>query len=215
MIEVILWGGTGHARVVREALGAQATILAVFDNRDIPAPFLGVALHVGEVSFDDWSRGRHHARKPGACVAIGGGRGADRLARMHWLAARGYTPILITHPSAWVASDATFGAGCHFLAQSAVCSGAKLGNAVIVNTAASIDHDCIIGDGVHFAPGSRAAGEVVVGENAFIGCGAVILPRIRIGAGATVGAGAVVTKNVEPNQIVVGNPARPRQQEDR
>jgi len=68
---------------------------------------------------------------------------------------------------------------------------------------------------VHFAPGARAAGEVVVGENSFVGCGAIILPRIRIGAGATIGAGAVVTKDVGPNQTVVGNPARPFHQEDR
>jgi sugar O-acyltransferase (sialic acid O-acetyltransferase NeuD family) len=215
MMEIILWGGTGHARVLREALGAQATILAVFDNRDIPAPFAGVALHVGETSFEAWSRGRQDTPKPGACVAIGGGRGGDRLARMRWLAARGYAPVTVTHPSAWVASDAVFGAGCQFLSQSAVCSSARLGDAVIVNTAASIDHDCVIGDGVHFAPGARAAGEVMIGENAFIGCGAIILPRIRIGAGATVGAGAVVTKDVEPNQTVVGNPARLHQQEKR
>ena len=215
MIEFILWGGTGHARLVREALGPEAALLAVFDNRDIPSPFPDVALHVGESSFDAWSQAHQHDPKPSACVAIGGGRGADRLARMRWLAARGYAPVVVRHPSAWVASDASHGVGCQFLAQSAVCSGARLGNAVIVNTAASIDHDCIIGDGVHFAPGARVAGEVVVGENSFVGCGAIILPRIRIGAGATIGAGAVVTKDVGPNQTVVGIPARPFHQEDR
>ena len=41
-----------------------------------------------------------------------------------------------------------------------------------------------------------------------IGCGAVILPGVRIGRGAVVGAGSVVTKDVAPEAVVIGNPAR-------
>jgi len=47
-----------------------------------------------------------------------------------------------------------------------------------------------------------------VGEGASIGANATILPGIVIGRGAMVGAGAVVTKNVPPNAVVYGNPAR-------
>jgi maltose O-acetyltransferase len=43
-----------------------------------------------------------------------------------------------------------------------------------------------------------------------VGAGAVILPRLTIGKGAIIGAGAVVTKDVRPNIIVVGNPAKER-----
>lgn len=50
--------------------------------------------------------------------------------------------------------------------------------------------------------------KIVVGADAWIGAGSIILPGITIGEGAVVGAGAVVTKNVEPNTVVVGNPAR-------
>lgn len=42
-----------------------------------------------------------------------------------------------------------------------------------------------------------------------IGAGAVIVGRVRVGAGAKIGANAVVVKDVEPNQIVGGVPARP------
>ncbi len=41
-----------------------------------------------------------------------------------------------------------------------------------------------------------------------IGAGAIILPGVRIGKGAIVAAGAVVTKDVSPNKLVVGVPAR-------
>lgn len=50
--------------------------------------------------------------------------------------------------------------------------------------------------------------ETHVGEGSSIGAGAVILPGVTIGRGAMVGAGAVVTRDVPPNAVVVGNPAR-------
>ncbi len=48
---------------------------------------------------------------------------------------------------------------------------------------------------------------VYVGENVKIGANATILPNIRIEKNALIGAGSVVTKNVDANSIVVGNPA--------
>jgi acetyltransferase-like isoleucine patch superfamily enzyme len=47
-----------------------------------------------------------------------------------------------------------------------------------------------------------------VGQGAVIGANATLLPGVKIGAHAVVGAGAVVTKDVEPEAVVVGNPAR-------
>ena len=49
----------------------------------------------------------------------------------------------------------------------------------------------------------------VVERGASLGSGAVILGGVTIGAAATVGAGAVVTRDIAPNETVVGNPARP------
>ncbi len=49
---------------------------------------------------------------------------------------------------------------------------------------------------------------VHIGRNAWIGVGAIILPGVTIGENAVVAAGAVVTKDVAPNVIVGGNPAK-------
>ncbi len=49
---------------------------------------------------------------------------------------------------------------------------------------------------------------VHIGRKAWIGAGATILPGVTVGENAVVAAGAVVTKDVAPNTIVGGNPAK-------
>ena len=49
---------------------------------------------------------------------------------------------------------------------------------------------------------------VHIGKRAWVGAGATILPGVTIGDNAVVGAGSVVTKDVEPNTMVAGNPAK-------
>jgi len=48
----------------------------------------------------------------------------------------------------------------------------------------------------------------VIEDDCFIGAGSIILSGIRIGKGAIVGAGSIVTKDVKPNTLVYGNPAK-------
>ncbi|MFI9797324.1 sugar O-acetyltransferase [Streptomyces sp. NPDC052302] len=87
--------------------------------------------------------------------------------------------------------------------------------------AVTIGEDCRIGPGVQLLtpthplePGSRrdkleAARPIVIGDNVWLGGGAIVLPGVTIGDNSVIGAGAVVTKDVPPNVVAVGNPARP------
>ena len=51
-------------------------------------------------------------------------------------------------------------------------------------------------------------GRVVIQDNCFIGARAIIMPGVTVGENAIVAAGSIVTKNVEPNSVVGGNPAK-------
>jgi sugar O-acyltransferase (sialic acid O-acetyltransferase NeuD family) len=91
-------------------------------------------------------------------------------------------------------------------------SNIRIGRHFHANLYSYVEHDCVIGDYVTFAPGVKCNGNVHIEDHAYIGAGAVIkqgLPDVPlvIGRGAVVGMGAVVTKSVPAGVTVVGNPA--------
>ena len=92
-------------------------------------------------------------------------------------------------------------------------SNIKIGKCFHANLYSYVEHDCVIGDFVTFAPGVKCNGNIHIHAHAYIGAGAMIKQGtpdqpLVIGAGAIVGMGAVVTKSVPAGATVVGNPAR-------
>jgi acetyltransferase-like isoleucine patch superfamily enzyme len=85
---------------------------------------------------------------------------------------------------------------------------AAIGDWVIVNTNAHVDHENQIGNGVHIMGAAALSGQVIVEDYVAIGTNATILPGLRLGAGGFIGAGAVVTRDTEPDGVYVGVPAR-------
>jgi UDP-perosamine 4-acetyltransferase len=84
----------------------------------------------------------------------------------------------------------------------------SIGEGAIVNTGATIDHDCKIGNYAHVAPQCGIAGTVSVGSLAFLGVGTKVIPGITIGDKTTTGAGAVVVRDLPGESLAVGVPAR-------
>lgn len=51
-------------------------------------------------------------------------------------------------------------------------------------------------------------GSIIVGDNCFLGANSIILPNVTIGSNSIIGAGSVVTKDIPPNSVYAGNPAK-------
>jgi len=117
------------------------------------------------------------------------------------------SPKLI-HPTATIAKNVELGSGSLIVAGVIINPYAKIGRAVILNTACTIDHDCQLDDFVHISPGANLAGEVHVGEASWIGIGASVNEGISIGRHSIVAAGAVVTNDVPDYATVMGVPAK-------
>ena len=121
---------------------------------------------------------------------------------------KGLKPIDIISKQSDIHKTVKTGSGFISLPKSYVNRGTVIGDYTILNTGSTIDHECKIGNGVHLMGGCYLAGRVKVDDFASIGATATILPDIKIGRNSIVGAGSVVTKDVKPNTVVVGNPAK-------
>ncbi len=144
--------------------------------------------------------------RPGAraVLAIGSNRARQtlnqRFLSVEW--------VLAVHPQAYLDSNAHIGAGSVVFAGAVIQPLAQIGQHCIINTGATVDHDCLLGDYVHLAPGCHLAGNVRADEGSFLGIGSSVIPGVHIGAWATLGAGSVALHSVGPHRTAVGVPAR-------
>ncbi len=147
-----------------------------------------------------------------AVIAIAAGSIRARLAAR--LRADGVQPWSVQAANVVIMDDVRIGEGAALSPFVTLTSNIRIGSHFHANLYSYVEHDCVIGDFVTFAPAVKCNGNVVIEDHVYIGAGAVIKQGVPgrplvIGRGATVGMGAVVTRDVPAGVTVVGNPARP------
>ena len=195
---MIFYGAGGHAKVVIEAwIASGGKVTAIFDDNDSVKNLLGKSVSGAYLpsSFPD------------ATAVITVGNNITRRTMAHRVK---HVFGKVIHPTAIVSPSGKIHEGTVVMAGSIIQAETVVGKHSIVNTAASIDHDCLVGDYVHIAPRAVLCGEVNVQEGALIGAGSTILPGISIGKWAVVGAGSVVISDVPDFAVVMGVPSKLR-----
>jgi acetyltransferase EpsM len=203
---VVIWGAGGHAQVVADILESVGhySLTGFLDDvspERAGSKFAGRTILGGEEQLPNLA-------KSGVALLPGVGDCGVRLRIMEAAEQHGCLLATALHRTVTIATDVRIGDGTVAAAGVIVNPAATIGRCVILNTACSVDHHGEIADGVHIGPGARLGGGVRVGRGAWVGIGAVVRENITIGAEAIVGAGAVVIRDVPPDVIVVGNPAR-------
>ena len=111
-----------------------------------------------------------------------------------------------------IQKNATIGKNCKISSHTFICEGVHIEDDVFVGHSVTFINDmyprATAGDGKLQTESDWKVVETFVKKGASIGSGSTILGGVTIGENAIVGAGSVVTKNVPPDTIVAGNPAK-------
>lgn len=201
---LIVVGAGGHGKVVADtAMSAGYKVIGFVDDVADKPPLQGLDF-LGKT--DDLPS--VVPRFPGVSliVAIGGNAVRQsivsrfRECRIQW--------GTVLHPSSTISHYARVGVGTVAMPGVVVNAGTCIGDHVILNTACSVDHDCVIEGYAHISPGAHLAGNVIVGIGAHIGAGVSIIPGCSVGSWSVIGAGASVVSDIPSGVVAVGVPAR-------
>lgn len=119
-------------------------------------------------------------------------------------------------PGAVIRDQVEIGDGAVIMMGAMINIGAVVGEGTMIDMNAVLGGRATVGKNCHIGAGTVLAGvieppsakPVVVEDDVVIGANVVVLEGVTIGKGAIVAAGAVVSKDVAPNTLVAGTPAR-------
>ncbi|TMP79141.1 acetyltransferase [Pseudoalteromonas sp. S983] len=203
--ELAIVGASGHGKVVADIAEQLGFIVKFFDDA-YPSkthiehwPIYGSCADLIALNNMD------NKRISNAIVAIGNNQ--IRQQKVELLKQNSFNLITLIHPTAVISQYVTIAQGSVVFAGAVINAFANVGVGCIINTAAVIEHDCIIADFTHICPNVALAGGVTVGSRGWVGIGSQVKQLITIGDNCLIGAGSTVVKNIPDNVTAFGSPA--------
>ena len=202
---LVILGAGGHARVLGEAARALRIPVRAFldDDEALTGTDVNGVPVAGQLR--DWV-----TFPAGTLFAIGIGTNRLRQTWADTIARGGGRAKTLIHPSAIVAPSATIEEGAYVGPLAVVHVNARAGRHSIINTAAVVDHQCVVADFAHTSANVIMGGKSETGEGSLLGVGCSLLPGVRVGAWSEIGAGSVVTRDMKGGVVAYGVPARIR-----
>lgn len=212
MKQIAIWGAGGCGRGVMPlarahwAASGEPYELVFVDDHPAASQVNGHPV----LTYSQWLQRPASSR----CISLAIANGAVRERLSQRCSADGVAACEIRAANVVQMDDVVLGEGAILSPFVTLTSNIRIGRHFHANLYSYVEHDCVIGDFVTFAPSVKCNGNVVIEDHAYIGAGAVIKQGrpgapVVVGRGAVVGMGAIVTRSVPPGATVVGNPARP------
>jgi sugar O-acyltransferase (sialic acid O-acetyltransferase NeuD family) len=198
MDELIIFGCGGHAKSV--------TDVVLYNNPNIKIVFVDKNAHRGELILGFPVTNDIIINKENVFVALGDNNSRRNLCEKYY-----DNLVSIISNQAYIGKNTHLGSGIFVAHKAHIGVLSTVKDFVVVNTHASIDHECSIGIAASIAPGAILCGKVTIGDNSWIGANATVRENVNISSNVIIGMGAVVTKNIISSGIYIGCPAKRRQ----
>ena len=194
--KIAILGAGGHGKVVGEiAYLNQYETINFFDKdekknfKNFPFPVVG-NMDNFFTNIEDYDS---------FFVAIGDNEARSK--NIKWLIKKEKNIVNLIHPNSTVSKFCSLNVGICIMAHAVINPGTLVGVGSIINTSASLDHDCIIEDYVHISPNCSLSGGVKIGKFSHLGTGTSVHPGINIGYNVKTGIGSKVFKNISDKTI--------------
>ena len=207
--KIILLGSGQHANVVLYTIEAQgkyevACILSP-EGKEKGHSFNGIDIF-GTDDDREAAKAKYGTNK----FILGFGSMKMRKKIFNLYVSEGWEPVNVIHPSAIISPYAKLGRGVLVVAGSVIMTKPMIGDNVVIDTAAQVNHDNVIEDHVYIASGVVLSGGVHIEENTLLDDGVIVSLGKRVAHDCIVGAGAVVAKDITTPGKYVGVPAHKR-----
>jgi sugar O-acyltransferase (sialic acid O-acetyltransferase NeuD family) len=195
MKQLIIFGCGGHARSVTDVI--------LYNEPHRKILFVDKNAQKGETILKFPVISDYTVTNEDVFVAIGDNKLRYEVCKQHYK-----NLVSVISNRAYLGKDISIGKGVFIAHNAHVGIFSKLNDFSVVNTSASVDHECTIGIAATISPGTVLCGKVTVGNFSWIGANATVRDNIKITDNVIIGMGGVVIKDVNHPGMYVGCPIK-------
>ncbi len=204
-MKIYIIGAGGHAKVIadiilkrKELLNEKLELMGFFDDKEDKSELI-----FGKPILGSVDRVEKITQSENTYFIIGMGNNKIRKLISEKYKLNYYTAI---HPNSIIGNKVELGTGTVVMAGAIINCYTIIGEQSILNTGATIDHECSIDSYSHICPRVALAGNVKVGQETWVGIGSIVKQGVSIGNQVMIGAGSLVLKDIGDKKLAYGHP---------
>ena len=206
--KLVIFCSSGHAKVIIDIIesNSQFEFVGLIDNQ-IPKgqKLLGYEILGNDASLPELMQEYDFHN---GIIGIGDNIIRSKVAKSIKAIAPQFKFVNCIHSSAVISKHCQFGVGNVVMPGTVINAASVLSDHCIINTNASLDHDCTMENFSSLAPNVAIGGNCFIGEFSNIGIGTSVFQEVSIGKNGIIGGGSVVNKDVKENSKYFGIPAK-------